>query len=235
MLARRLAQSLKEQNWTAIAVEFVLLVLGVFLGIQVANWNEERQERAQEAEYIERLQRDFHAIDARLAANVSAWEKNAAAPIRLLADLDAFREGGTWPHARADMLADFSSTMGSRIPPPRAASYAELLSAGKLGLIRDARLRDALLDYDAQTSITMMGYDTLVLRVDPQRAAIVRHLRFDLATDVANVDPDEVFRKGRTVWRDVDLAKMAGDENVEVALNMFASASYNQLLIARLP
>jgi hypothetical protein len=37
MILRRLAQSLREQNWTAIGIEFVLLVLGVFLGIQVAN------------------------------------------------------------------------------------------------------------------------------------------------------------------------------------------------------
>ena len=43
MILRRLAHNLREQNWTAIAIEFVLLVLGVFLGIQVANWNEDRK------------------------------------------------------------------------------------------------------------------------------------------------------------------------------------------------
>ena len=42
MILRRLSQSLKTQNWTAIWIEFVLLVAGVFLGIQVANWNEAR-------------------------------------------------------------------------------------------------------------------------------------------------------------------------------------------------
>ena len=45
MILRRLSQSLKEQNWMAISIELVLLVVGVFLGIQVANWNEERVER----------------------------------------------------------------------------------------------------------------------------------------------------------------------------------------------
>jgi len=45
MVLRRLAQNLKEQNWTAIWIEFILLVAGVFLGIQVANWNEERADR----------------------------------------------------------------------------------------------------------------------------------------------------------------------------------------------
>jgi len=39
MILSRLSHSLKEQNWTVIVVEFVLLVSGVFLGMQVANWN----------------------------------------------------------------------------------------------------------------------------------------------------------------------------------------------------
>jgi len=42
MILRRLSQSLKTQNWTAIWIEFILLVSGVFLGIQVSNWNSER-------------------------------------------------------------------------------------------------------------------------------------------------------------------------------------------------
>ena len=40
----RISQSLKTQDWAAIRIEFVLLVLSVFLGIQVANWNEARAE-----------------------------------------------------------------------------------------------------------------------------------------------------------------------------------------------
>ncbi len=234
MIFRRLAQNLRDQNWTAIFIEFVLLVLGVFLGIQVANWNETRHERALEAEYIARLQRDFRAIDERLAFNISSWKRNAGAPIRLLKDLEAFHQGGDWPRARTDMLLDFSSAMGSRIPAPRAASYVELLSAGKLGLIRDAQLRDALLDYDTQTSFTMNAYDNLMQRVDSQRPALIAHLTFDLTTDGATTDPNEVFRKATTDWRDVDLAELAADDDVETALSMFSNATHNQLLVARM-
>ena len=42
MILRRFSQALKEQNWPAIWIEFVLLVAGVFLGIQVSNWNQQR-------------------------------------------------------------------------------------------------------------------------------------------------------------------------------------------------
>lgn len=61
MILRRLAQNLKDQNWTAISIEFVLLVLGVFLGIQVANWNEDRIGRSLEATYLSRLAEDVRS------------------------------------------------------------------------------------------------------------------------------------------------------------------------------
>ena len=59
MLLRRLTQSLKSQNWTAIWIEFVLLVLGVFLGIQVSNWNATRIEQQKSAEFTQRLKSDL--------------------------------------------------------------------------------------------------------------------------------------------------------------------------------
>ena len=65
MILRRLTQSLKEQNWTAIWIEFILLVLGVFLGIQVSNWNEVRADRAAYEAALGRLGAE---IDTNLAS-----------------------------------------------------------------------------------------------------------------------------------------------------------------------
>lgn len=45
MILRRLTENLRAQNWTAISIEFLIVVIGVFLGTQVANWNEGRIER----------------------------------------------------------------------------------------------------------------------------------------------------------------------------------------------
>jgi hypothetical protein len=45
MMLRRLIGNLKAQSWTAIAIEFVILVIGVFLGTQVSNWNESRLDK----------------------------------------------------------------------------------------------------------------------------------------------------------------------------------------------
>jgi hypothetical protein len=152
----------------------------------------------------------------------------------LIHDLDAFRQRGDWPRAKAEMLRDLDAAMGSRIPAPRAASYVELLSAGRLGLLRDSRLREALADYDTQAGFTLKAYDVLIQRVDPQRPTLVRHMQFDRGADAAQIDPQEILRNGGEPWADVDLAQLAADPGLETALNTFASASYGQVLNVRL-
>ena len=57
MILRRITEHVKAQNWTAIWIQFVLLVSGVFLGIQVANWKDER--------WLACSRRIFDHLDAR--------------------------------------------------------------------------------------------------------------------------------------------------------------------------
>ena len=43
MILRRLTEHVKAQNWFAVTIDFVI---GVFVGIQVSNWNAARLEAA---------------------------------------------------------------------------------------------------------------------------------------------------------------------------------------------
>ncbi|MCH2457688.1 MAG: hypothetical protein MK186_06525, partial [Henriciella sp.] len=55
MILRRLAMSIRKQDWFTVLIETLIVVLGVFLGIQVANWNDARIERSMERQYLVRL------------------------------------------------------------------------------------------------------------------------------------------------------------------------------------
>lgn len=55
MILRRLSANLRSQNWVAIAIEFLLVVLGVFFGIAAANWNEERLAKRETAQLLTQL------------------------------------------------------------------------------------------------------------------------------------------------------------------------------------
>jgi hypothetical protein len=83
MILRRLSQSLKEQNWTAIVIEFVLLVSGVFLGMQVSNWNLERGERAAEISYLGGLKEDVDYSTGTLQRLIRGMEAQQTARARL--------------------------------------------------------------------------------------------------------------------------------------------------------
>lgn len=45
MLLRRVSAHIRKQEWTALGLDFLIVVLGVFLGLQVNAWNAERQDR----------------------------------------------------------------------------------------------------------------------------------------------------------------------------------------------
>ncbi len=59
MLLRRVIEHVKAQNWTAVALDFVIVVVGVFIGIQVANWNDLRAAKERKDEIIAALIEDL--------------------------------------------------------------------------------------------------------------------------------------------------------------------------------
>jgi hypothetical protein len=63
MLLRRVIEHVREQNWTAVGIDFLIVVLGVFVGIQVANWNTERERSRDSAVFTARLKDDLRAVN----------------------------------------------------------------------------------------------------------------------------------------------------------------------------
>ena len=59
MILRRLAEALRRQDWLTVAVEFLIVVAGIFVGLQVSDWNEQRKAREEELVYLERLLQDL--------------------------------------------------------------------------------------------------------------------------------------------------------------------------------
>jgi large-conductance mechanosensitive channel len=59
MLLRRVIQHVRQQEWIAIFIDFLIVVFGVFIGIQVANWNQAQTDKRLGETFIERLSNDF--------------------------------------------------------------------------------------------------------------------------------------------------------------------------------
>lgn len=64
MILGRIASALKAQQWTTVFIEFMLVVIGVLVALQLNNWNEVRSANLQERAFMNRL-----ALDVDTARN----------------------------------------------------------------------------------------------------------------------------------------------------------------------
>ena len=144
MLLRRVIEHVKRQQWTAIAIDFVIVVVGVFIGIQVANWNEARVDDARASGYLERIHNDLEADLANYRDRIQFWAAVSDYGRKGLAyaDTKRTREMSQWDfllaYFQASQVGEFVTT---------GTTYEELKSAGELGLITNIALRNALGTY----------------------------------------------------------------------------------------
>jgi hypothetical protein len=145
MIPRRVTEHLKQQHWTAIAIDLVIVVVGVFIGLQVNNWNEARNERARERTYLERLLVDFGANVKTLESYVDGRRRDG----QILTSLEvALRSGGNPPTDDA-LQRPLCRWGAAPLPDLRQGTYNELVSSGALSVLRDEKLRILLADYSA--------------------------------------------------------------------------------------
>ena len=140
MLLRRVIEHVKAQNWTAVALDFLIVVVGVFIGIQVANWNEGLDDRRRAQNYIDRLAQDMEinrqSLIGRQESYASQIENGLMAMDATSAPTD--REDA-WTIIRSFFQASHAFTITLQ-----RGTYDEIISSGDLALLRDQELVDAL-------------------------------------------------------------------------------------------
>ena len=217
MLLRRITEHLKAQNWTAVGIDFVIVVVGVFIGIQVANWNDARQEKAREAHYVERLDAELEVIRTRLADARVVYERSAREIELLLTAQRDFAENGmaSLPDDETLKRAVRNATTG-RVPAGSPAAFKEMLSNGDLEILSSDELRQALFAYDEFANIARDGWR--VLRADLRVSANVVGGYLDL---LGPEDFDGLISVGGT--RDIkviNFRKEAFFENPEIPAHL---------------
>jgi hypothetical protein len=141
---RRIAADLRQHHWTGVAIELLIVVLGVFIGLQAANWNEERKDRALARQYLERLREDFVLSAEGAQSNIDNMQSQATKAAWMLDHLQRCSLADGAEHAQ---FASALYVMG-RIEPPTIVrgTIDELRSTGRIGMVGSVGLRRALSD-----------------------------------------------------------------------------------------
>ncbi len=170
MLLRRITEHVKAQNWFAVGIDFLIVVVGVFIGIQVSNWNDARADQTRGYEYLERLRSDLtgdaNAIKERIEFNESVREYGDKA--LAYAEARESERSADWP----TVLAFFQASQLWRYFS-NDATYGEIRSAGELGLIRNQDRRAALAEYYVTGTAQQAHY---IIRLVPAYRETIRGL-----------------------------------------------------------
>ena len=136
MILRRVIEHTRKQEWTAIFIDLVIVVVGVFIGIQVSNWNIERETNRRAAVFTERLKADLR-VEAWGYDYLIEYNKDILANTeRVLAAMS-----GDAPMSDEQfVIAAYRASQYSS-NDRRRATYDELISTGTIGLIADQKLR----------------------------------------------------------------------------------------------
>lgn len=135
MLLRRVMQHVRNQDWTAVGIDFVIVVIGVFVGIQVANWNEARLTHAKSDEFTTRLREDLRAEAWRYRFLLAYYQD-----IRDAAEAAADAITGKGPLSNEAFLVNAYRASQYKQGASRRGTYDELISTGNVGLITDQAL-----------------------------------------------------------------------------------------------
>ena len=69
MFIRRFSQALRDADWTIVLLDFLVVVIGILVGLQIDDWNRQRHDRLESYEALAQ-------IDEELASQQAAYERN---------------------------------------------------------------------------------------------------------------------------------------------------------------
>jgi len=143
---RKIRQNLLSQGKTgkyfkyAIG-EIILVVIGILIALQINNWNTERLERKTETEYYCLLLDDLELDKVELLELIDASKQRVEMTKQLLLDLEAQTK------AKEEIISNLLFALRSNAFIPSKLAITDLISSGRLILIKDNSFKKKLYKY----------------------------------------------------------------------------------------
>ena len=142
MLLRRITKHVKDQNWFAVALDFVIVVVGILIAFQITEWNQGRSNEKLRVQYLERLQTDLNETIKYLSANEDNSEQKIEVVDAFVATLNA-QDSDENELILSTKDYFYRGTLFSDFKVFRS-TFDDLTSSGNLGILRSHELSAAL-------------------------------------------------------------------------------------------
>lgn len=149
MILRRMTQNIRNQDWFTVLVEFVMVVAGVYIGIQVSNYNDSLRDRSDERVYLNSMAQDIEVSIENLEGLIVALQAQQEAR-RLLYRYSKGLEADLSP-PELDRLIQ-AALFNLQLMNISQITFNALTNSGRLSMIADANLVRELQSLDSMYS-----------------------------------------------------------------------------------
>lgn len=156
MILRRVIGHFRRQEWTAIGIDFLIVVFGVFVGLQVNNWNEARRDRKDERFYLAQLHQDL--VNAEKFASRMLQKRIDKRDALTSATLTLLGKSGCETLSEEECNAVGGSHVFS-LELSELSALTELRSSGRLSIMQDEEIRAALIDLQQSQQVLARTID----------------------------------------------------------------------------
>ena len=141
MILRKLADAIRHQNWFTVILEVLIVVAGIFIGLQVDDWNSLRQDRKDEQHYLNRLHDEILNAE-KLSARLLARRIERQEIVFAILDTVFLDESRTALSDSECMALGGLHFFNIAVTGLSAAE--ELMASGRMDILQDTELRAAL-------------------------------------------------------------------------------------------
>lgn len=144
MILRRLTKHIKEQNWFAVSLDVLVVITGIFLGMQVTEWNEDRNDRIDGQDFLARIHKEIVATEL-TSSRVKERRLNLITTLTQAAKV--VFDPSKPERLDQDLCDALATSHYLNIAISELPSMTELMSAGRVAIIEDHPLRTALIEH----------------------------------------------------------------------------------------
>ena len=138
--------------------EFVTIVVGVLVALQVESWRDAREASGRELEQLVGLRSDFAANRERYESTMLDQERMIRLSRALLIVID---QKESVPSDSVALMFDSGATSWYEVEPVTGA-YDALIASGDIGLLRDVELRRHLAEFYGDIAAGFEDHDNLM-------------------------------------------------------------------------
>ena len=139
MIYKRVGARLKAQDWLAIAIELIIVVAGVFIGMQVSNWNADRIERRETIHVLRELKPELN----NLIGNFKVLTDYYVVTRKYADTAFAGWRGDPGVSDQAFVIAAYQASQNT-FTGINNGSWSEIFGSDRLRTLEDQKLRDEL-------------------------------------------------------------------------------------------